>query len=226
MSTMIDIIGGIMIGTILLLVSMTAMDNALQQFVNHNADAIVQNELAGLSGIIQNDLRKMGYGIPESMQTQIIQVADSTRLVFISNLNLDRDYFASIHGDIHRDQVPDTIELKILPFDTISFIDTSIVLYSVNRRLSVSQEAVVSGQIGTIANNNVFRYLDQVGREVDFIPATVMVEVTLIALNPNIYISNEVIAADNPVDRMKALRKLLRESYWRQTRVISKNLKR
>ena len=226
MSSMIDIIGGIMIGSILLLVSMTAMDNALQQFVNHNADAIVQNELASLSDIIQDDLRKMGYGIPEALQTQIINVADSSRLVFISNLNLDRDYYESVHGNLHIDAIPDTVEFVVTAFDTITFIDTSIVLFNINRTVKVSQEATVSGSIGTISNNNVFRYLDQVGQEVTYQPATVMVEVTLIALNPNIYISDEVIAADNPVDRMRELRKLLRESYWRQTRVISKNLRR
>ena len=226
MSTMIDIIGGIMIGSILLLVSMTAMDNALQQFVNHNADAIVQNELASLSDIIQDDLRKMGYAIPEAHQTQILKVADSNHVVFISNLNQDRDYFEVVHGNLHTDQIPDTVEFRVLPFDTIVFMDTSIVLYSINRRVKVSQESEVSGSIGTISNTSVFRYLNQVGQEVSYIPATVMVEVTLIAVNPNIYISDEVIEANDPVERMRELRKLLRESYWRQTRVISKNLRR
>lgn len=226
MSTMIDIIGGIMIGSILLLVSMTAMDNALQQFVNHNADAIVQNELASLSDIIQDDLRKMGYAIPEAQQTQILQVADTNRVVFISNLNQDKDYFSSVHGNLHTDQIPDTVEFSVAPLDTIVFMDTSIVLYSINRRVKVSQETEVSGSIGTISNTSVFRYLNQIGQEVAYIPATVMVEVTLIAVNPNIYISDEVIEADDPVERMRELRKLLRESYWRQTRVISKNLRR
>lgn len=226
MSTMIDILGGMIIGSILLLVAMTAMDNGVRQFVNHNADAIVQNELAGLSDVIQNDLRKMGYGIPESMQHQIVQTADSDHLVFITNLNLDRDYYESVHGNLHTDAIPDTIEFSVAPFDTITFFDTSLVLYGINRRVVVSQEATATGQIGTISNDNVFRYLDQVGRPVSYMPATVMVEVTLVALNPNVYISDEVIQADNPVDRMRELRKLLRESYWRQTRVISKNLRR
>jgi len=226
MSTMIDILGGMIIGSILLLVAMTAMDNGVRQFVNHNADAIVQNELASLSDVVQNDLRKMGYAIPESMQHQIVRVADPDHLVFISNLNIDSDYYQAVHGNLHTDAVPDTIEFTVQPFDSITFFDTSLVLYGINRRVVVSQEATVSSQIGTISNDNVFRYLDQVGRPVSYMPATVMVEVTLVALNPNVYISDEVIQADNPVERMRELRKLLRESYWRQTRVISKNLRR
>ena len=53
-----------------------------------------------------------------------------------------------------------------------------------------------------------------------------MVEVTLVAMNPNVYLSDEVIAANNAVDRMVEIQKLITGSYWRQTRVISKNLRR
>lgn len=211
---MIDIIGGFFVGTILLLIAMTAMDNGVRQFVNHNADAIVQNELATTSEIIQNDLRKVGFGIPEAQQATIIQTAQPTHFEYLSNLNPTTDL------------VPDTIEYSISAFDTVSFIDTSIVLYAIYRRVHIVGAASKTGQVGTIANNQVFRYLDQVGRPVTYIPATKMVEVTMVALNPNIYVSDEVLQASGPQERMIELRKLLRESYWRQTRVISKNLRR
>jgi hypothetical protein len=85
--------------------------------------------------------------------------------------------------------------------------------------------------IGVIGNRNLFRYLDQIGDEVAFIPATRMVEVTLTAFNPRIFISRDWIDSKihNISDeefRKRELRRLLRASYWRQTRLISRNLRR
>jgi len=224
MSTIIDILGAMFIGSMLMLVSMKAMDNGLQQFVNHNADAIVQEELASTSQIIQNDLRKMGYGIPEAQQDEILQIATPTHLKYLSHLNHDIDYLNP--GGSNIDQIVDTIDYQVTVLDTVTFIDTSIVLYGIHRTVKVGGASILNSIVGTTAEDSVFRYLNQAGQQVAFTPATKMVEVTLIAVNPNIYISNEVLAAENPEDRMVELRRLLRESYWRQTRVISKNLRR
>ena len=76
---------------------------------------IVQNELADLSLIIQQDLRKMGYSIPEAQLGQIIQVGTPNHLRFISNLNIDRDYYAGMHGNLHTDATPDTIDYSVTP---------------------------------------------------------------------------------------------------------------
>lgn len=206
--------GGMIIGSILLLIAMTAMDNAVCQFVNHNIDAIVQNELVETTGIMQYDLRKMGYGIPENQQANIIQIAQPTRVKFLANLNTSVD------------AIPDTIEYYIAPFDTITFIDTSFVLYGINRTVKVSGASAQSGQIGSIANNAVFRFLDQIGDSAEVNQSIKMVEVTIVAMNPNIYVSEEVLKAAGPEERMSELRKLVRQSYWRQTRVVSKNLRR
>jgi len=224
MQTMIDILGAMFIGAMLMLVALKAMDNGLQNFVNHNADAIVQSELATTSQILQNDLRKMGYGVPESQQGSILQIAQPTHLKYLSHLNHDIDYLNP--GGSNIDNVIDTIDYNITPFDTVTFIDTSIVLFGVNRTIKVSGSSALSSVIGTTTEDTVFRYLNQAGIEVSMAQATKMVEVTLIAVNPNIYVSDEVLAADNPQDRMVELRRLLRESFWRQTRVISRNLRR
>ncbi len=212
MQSMLDILSAMMIGSILLLMAMSSMNAGLQRFVNHNADAIVQNELASLSEIIQHDLRKMGYGIPEADSGDIIQIAQANRLKFLSKVNSDA--------------TADTIEYLIAPLDTVAFIDTSVVLYGITRTVTIASGSTSSGHVGTISIPAIFKYLNQVGVEVGLISATKMVEVTLVALNPNIYISDEVLLASSPEERMIELRKLLRESYWRQTRVISKNLKR
>ncbi len=222
MQNIIDILGAMFIGGILILVAMTALDGGLQAFVNNNADAIVQNELADLSRTMQYDLRKMGYGIPEADATSIIQIAQSNRLKFLSNLNLNEPY----NGAGGTDATPDTIEYQVVPFHTYNFIDTSIVLYGLNRTVKIVGVTTETGQVGTITNMDVFRYLDQAGNQVAYIPATKMVEVTFVSLNPQIYLNQEVLLAKDPVERITELRKLVRESFWRQTRVVSKNLRR
>ena len=75
MATLIDIIGGIFIGGFLLLIALSATDTATTEFFNYNSDAIMQQNLAKTSKIIQYDLRKMGYGIPEAAQDSILNVA-------------------------------------------------------------------------------------------------------------------------------------------------------
>lgn len=172
MGSLIDIISAMMIGAVLTLVAAKVMDNGVRQFVNQNADAIVQNELATTTAIIQDDLRKVGYGIPESRQCEIIQVAEPTHVAYLSHLNSN-------------DDVPDTLEYIITPFDTVGYIDTSVVLYSINRTVQMSDSAPVSGHVGTIANNTVFRYLDQIGNPVPVIQATRMVEVPLLSEQSN-----------------------------------------
>lgn len=222
MQTLIDILAAIFIGGILLLVAMTAMDSGLQMFVNYNADALVQNELAELANIIQEDLRKMGYAIPQYMQDQIIQTAQPNQLAYIANLNLDAPY----PGYAGQDAVSDTVRYNIAAIDTVAFVDTSLTLYGVNRTLHLAGKSAKTIQVGTIANDTVFQYLNQVGQPVAVPMAAKMVEVTFVALTPDVYLSDELLAATNPQDRMRELRKLIRESFWRQTRVISKNLRR
>ncbi|MFH0883214.1 MAG: hypothetical protein V2A56_09540 [bacterium] len=222
MQSLIDIMGAMFIGGILILVAMTALDSGLQAFVNNNADAIVQNELADLSRTMQFDLRKMGYSIPEAQSTSILQIALTNRLKFLTNLNLSEPY----NGTGGIDSTPDTIEYRVTPFQTYNFIDTSIVLYGLYRTVKVVGHATETLQVGTITNTDVFRYLDQAGNPVVYIPATKMVEVTFVSLNPEIYLNREVLLASSPQERMTELRKLVRESFWRQTRVVSKNLRR
>lgn len=222
MQALIDIVGAIFVGAFLLLIAMTAMNTGLQTFVSFNADAIVQNELADLARIIQEDLRKMGYGIPPSQQSNILQIAQGDELKFIANLNMDSTYpgYAGI------DSTPDTIHYTVAVHETITILDTSIVLYGVTRKIHLAGKSAQSIQIGTIANSDVFQYFNQVGQPVGTPLAARMVEVTIIALSPDIYMSDELIVAEDAEDQIAEINSLIRQSFWRQTRVISKNLRR
>ena len=215
MATLIDIIGGIFIGGFLLLIALTATDTATTEFFNYNSDAIMQQNLAKTSEIIQYDLRKMGYGIPEGDQNTILNVATGNRLKFLTHLNSDPEARVDIAAVATIDNIVDTIEYVALPFDSVDYYDTTVTTMTV----------------GVIGNQRVFRYLNYLGDETAYIPATRMVEVTLTAFDPRVFLSRDWVDSkltdpSNAELRKKELRRLLRASYWRQTRLISRNLSR
>ncbi len=231
MSALLDIAGSAVLGGLLLLIAITAADTATQEFVNYQSDAIVQQNLTQMSRILEYDLRKMGFGVPEAQVNNILQIGRPNRLRFIAQLNLNPDSYAPIPGVTGFDDIPDTIEYTITRADTTNFLDTVIVMYDINRRTASSAGVSETIIIGRIGNNNVFRYLDQIGRPTAVLMAARMVEVTLTAFNPRVMLSPEMVRSDlrNIRDRQfrkRELRRLLRASYWRQTRLVSKNLRR
>jgi hypothetical protein len=109
MATMIDIIGALFIGGFLLLIALTATDNATTECFNYNYDAIIQQNLARVSSTIQYDLRKMGYGIPEYDYQKILQIATGNHLKFISHLNSDPEARVNISAVAWLDNIVDSI---------------------------------------------------------------------------------------------------------------------
>ncbi len=231
MAVIIDIIGGIFIGGFLLIIALTATDTATTEMFNYNSDAIIQQNLANTSDVIQYDLRKMGFGIPEAKHGEILQVATPGHVKFLAHLNSDVDCRVHIPGVTAIDNVVDTIEYRVVPFDSMDYGDTTIVMYRLVRTLKISPSYTKSMGIGAIGNRNVFRYLDQIGQPVSLIMATRMIEVTLTAFNPRVFLSRDWVDSkinekSNVEFRERELRRLLRASYWRQTRLISRNLRR
>jgi hypothetical protein len=231
MGIVIDIVGSIFVGGFLMLIALTATDTATTEFWNYNADAIVQQNLAQTSKVIQHDLRKMGFGIPEKQKSTILEIAEPSHLKFLTHLNRDNDAKIKIPAVTTIDNVVDSIEYIILPFDSVDYGDTTIVVYEVRRRIFVSSGYLNTSMVGSIGNAQAFRYLDQVGRPVAFTNQIRMVEVTLTAFDPRVVLSTEWVDSkmndiSDEAFRKRELRRLLRASYWRQTRLISKNLKR
>jgi len=213
MAVILDIIAAMMIGGVLLMVTTQGIERSLREFVNHNADAIMQAELASMTQTVQEDLRKMGYGIPESQQLSIIQAATTSRLVFLAKQNPNAAN-------------ADTVEYTTGTPDTTIIIDSPVITYDITRTLRRAGQQPQSTLIGRVINPVLFRYLDQAGNQVADIRSTRMVEVTLVTLNPHVYLDDDVIQAPTALLRTKALKNLWRESYWRQTRVVSRNLRR
>jgi len=213
MSALLDIIAAGIIGAVLMLMVLTATDNAVQTFVNNNIDAITQLNLSTTTAIIQNDLRRVGYGIPESQQGNILQIAETHRVKYLVMLN-------------SADSIPDTISYTIFTLDTLPILDTFIVRFGVRRDVSPSNASSSSTVVGVTSNSTAFRYLNQIGGVTAVRSSIRMVEVTLIEVNPSVYMSREMLVAGTKEERMVEAEKVMKESFWRQTRVISKNLRR
>lgn len=227
MANMIDIIGSMVLGGMILLLTLIVTDVNTRNFMNYNADAIVQSNLTHTAHLIEDDLRKMGYGIPEADQSTIIQIGTASHLKYLSQLNLNFKYWPGSGID----DIPDTIEYQIILADTISFQDTTIYLYNVKKTVKITPNYNKTALLGRISNSDVFRYLDQVGHEVSVILAARMVEVTLVSLNQDIVLSPELVSKElkgieNEEFRKQELLRLLRPSFWRQTRLVSQNLRR
>jgi hypothetical protein len=195
--------------------------------LNYNADAIVQSQMVWSAEVIEYDLRKMGFGIPEHLHNSIIQIGTPNHLKFLSNLNLTIKY----DGATTFDDIPDTIEYQILPSDTINFPDTTVVMYKIIKTVKISPNYSKTQMIGKIGNSDVFQYLDQIGDPVPTIIATKMVEVTLMAFSRDVMLSPELVSSklkgiENKEIRRRELLQLLRPAFWRQTRQVSKNLRR
>ena len=213
MASILDIIASTIFGGLLVVMTLTAIDSGVTQFFNYNSDAIVQSQLAETANIIQYDLRKVGFGIPESQQDSVLAMALPNNLKYISHLN----FFS--------DQIIDTVEYIIQVYDTLDIPDTLIVMYDVIRIVKISGAAIDSGSVGRIGNDSIFIYLDQIGNPASIIMEIKMVEVTIIAFTPDLVLSQEFLKLSG-LERKEELERLMRESYWRQTRVLSRNLKR
>jgi len=213
MAAIFDILAATIVGGLLVLMTLTAVSSGVTQFFNYNSDAISQSQLTATADIIEYDLRKVGFAIPEMIKDSTLIIALPNQLKYISNLN----YFT--------DHVIDTVEYFIQPADTLQFPDTSVVTYDVVRVCEISGAPFDSGSIGRIANDSIFVYLDQVGDPATLIQTIRMVEVTLITLTPELVLSDELLKLQGQ-ERIEEFERLMRDSYWRQTRVLSRNLKR
>jgi hypothetical protein len=231
MGAMLDILTAQFIGGFLLIILLTATDTITTETVNYNADAITQQNLSSIATIIQSDIRKMGFNIPEGQKSNIVQIHNPDHLKFISHLNQFQDYYMHEHGNVHMDAIADTIEYRVQYHETITYWDTSVVMYKVIRRAFVSQEGTNTSMIGVLGNNDVFRYLDKYENDTNNPAQMVIVELTLTAFDPRIILSKDYVESivdttQGEAYRDRELRRLLRPSYWRQTRLVSKNLDR
>ncbi len=236
MSVMIDIISSVMVGSMLVLIAMVTTHNGAQEFVNSSGARLVQMDLAQTTQIIQSDIERIGFGISEPEQETVLQVAAATQLKFLAHLNRSASAHVEVPGVSSYDNIPDTIEYIITLDESIDFGDTTVYLYNVQRTIDIASITSITSTIGKVGNNNVFSYLDQIGRPSSVNRETRMVELSLSAFNPDVLLSPELVAtneqeiedinvaAANAERRKREVRRLLRGSYWEKRRLILRNL--
>ena len=87
MSTMLDLVGSFVIGGLLLLMILTAQSNLVQSSYERTMDLVVQENMATLVEIFHHEVRKMGFGVSDTVDAVV--AADSTSLSFLADLGAD-----------------------------------------------------------------------------------------------------------------------------------------
>jgi hypothetical protein len=200
MMVILDILSSIFIGGFIILMSFGILDSTNKFLYSHNDDLIVQQNLTAITGTLEYDLKKIGFGIPEHEET--ILLADSNHL--------------RMRGDLNRDWQPDTIEYYIGPISELAHTvnpDDRFLYRKVNGK-------PVSGmKVGIVTEFN-FHFLDQDRNLVDTsnplnFTKIKMVRTTMRVENPAVY-------SDNP----NPSKDEYRTAFWQETSLVSRNLRR
>lgn len=91
-SSMMDIIGSMLVGGILFLMALRLNAGANETSAVYNSNYILQRNMTSLVGIVEDDFRKIGYckdwrKIPDPSKS--LRIADSTRLRFWTDIGND-----------------------------------------------------------------------------------------------------------------------------------------
>jgi hypothetical protein len=167
LSTLIDVIGSSIIGGFLLLLLFNVFDTTNEYFISHGDDLIVQQNLTSVAGILEWDLRKMGFMVPES-ELSILK-ADSTDLKF--------------KGDIDKNFVVDTVEFYLGPTSDLLVTQNPDDRF-VYRKLNGLP--VKGAKVGVVTNFE-FEYLDQDGNTVSDLGSIKMIRINMKVENAAVY---------------------------------------
>lgn len=194
-NVILDIMGSIIIGGILLITLFRLSDRATESTYNKTGDLTVQQNIAAVVKVLENDFRKIGYcadwkKIPNPAKAIIL--ADNDKIKFLT--------------DVNRDGNVDTIFYYIGP--------TSELIYTANPRDRFLYR-VVNNEKPSKVNLGVTHFqLVYYDVEKDVIP-------TPIFANGGIY----TIQIDVAVEDIEAYDQKYSQVFWRQLKLIARNLK-
>lgn len=195
-STIIDILGAMIIGALLLLILLRLNGSVTEKYYTYGNDRNLQRSLAETAILIEKDFRRMGfcadpYKITEALD--IVIVADSD--------------FISFYTDVDKDENLDVI--------TYFLSDTNALAATVNPRDRILYRQINSNtplMISTNVTKFLFEYYDVFGNN---LPSPV-------ASTGNISHMKISLGVEDPdaynLDYSKA--------YWQQVRLTSKNLRK
>jgi len=84
-NVVLDLLGSFIIGGMLLVNIISLQGNASSQSDLYSATRVTQKNLVTLVGILENDFRKLGYGVTDP--TKSIVKADSNDIIFKADIN-------------------------------------------------------------------------------------------------------------------------------------------
>lgn len=98
-STLLDIIGSILIGGFMLLILHSVNQTASENSAKYSGDLITQQNLVSVIELLEHDFARIGYCSDVSLipaKEDMITYADSNKIVFLTDLQANKD---SIQGD-------------------------------------------------------------------------------------------------------------------------------
>lgn len=194
-STLLDIMGSIIIGGILMTITWRLSEAATEKTYNGSGELSLQQNLVAVAQILENDFRKIGFcenwnKIPDP--TKAILSADFTSIKFLTDTDSDGDV------DSIRYYLGTTSELSHTPNPR------DRMLYRV-----VNNEVPGGSNLGITQFFMV--YYDALGDTIP-LPITITGEITSIEINIT-------------VENVAAYDTMYSSAYWKQIRMVSRNLK-
>ena len=194
-STLLDILGSIIIGGVLMTTAWRLSDAATEKTYNGSGELSLQQNLVAIAQIIENDFRKIGYcenwnKIPDP--TKAILSADLTSIKFLTDTDTD--------GEI------DSIRYYLGPTSELSHTPNprDRMLYRVE-----NDEEPGGSNLGITQFFMI--YYDALGDTIP-LPITITGEITSIEINITV---ENVAAYDTSYSA----------AYWKQIRMVARNLK-
>jgi hypothetical protein len=199
-SSILDIIGSFVVAGLLFLMTMRLNQSATETSANYHAQLDLQSNLTTLVSILEFDLRKIGFcldvaKIPDP--SKALLAADSNRIKFLCDYNND--------GDL------DSIEYRLGPPSELADTPNLRDCYLYKR---TNDETEKQWNFGVTVFS--LKYYDALGDSVSF-PI----------LNPAIVYSMEIsiqVQWPDPYDQIYVNDPFAYETFWRQIRLVSKNL--
>ena len=193
-STLIDILGSIVIGGMLLLILLRLNDAAVANSFQYNGEMIVQKNLVEVVKLLEHDFRKIGYcrdwqAIPDPSKSII--KADSTSIIFLTDEDSDGivDTMTYFLGSV--DELAGTAN----PRDRMLYRKTN-------------QQMPLAANLGVTKFE--LTYYDAFGTQIAF-PVLVPGEINTLQID---IVLEDVAAYDQKYNRV----------FWRQIRLAARNL--
>jgi len=193
-STLIDVLGSIVIGGMLMLILFRLNDAAVANSFRYNGELIVQKNLVEVVNLLEYDLRKIGYcAVWENLPnpSKYIVSADSTSIKYLTDTDSD--------GNV------DTLSYSLGPSSELSGTANprDRMLYR-----KVNNAKPLSANLGV----TMFKltYYDVFGKEISF-PITQPGEIQTMQIDIAV---EDIAAYDEKYQRM----------FWRQIRLAARNL--